>query len=874
MAEKVGEIYYEVTLDTSQAIAQQRDLARQLESMPTGLTQAAQAAKTYATATEIAAKANQEAAKAAKEASDAAQQAGAAQQAAATTTKAAAQATQQHEQATKQATKATQDHAKASSNAAMSAGELRQATRQLPMQFTDIFTSLAGGQDPMTVLIQQGGQLKDQFGGIGAAARAMGGYVLGLITPLTAAAAAVAAMTAGFVMGRQEAQNFSSALIMTGQQSGVNADQLSAMAAAMDGMAGVTQAKATEALLTFVNAGVRGSEALASFTAAAIQLEQAGGASVEETAKKFKELEKEPYKAAVKLDEAINFLDQSTKQHIRSLEEQGRLTDAARVAQEAYASAIAGRVPQITENLGFVERAWRAIVSAAKEAGDAILSIGRKSGMNQQLATLKQDLENLNIQAPNAPANSLIGRQKAQLQAQIAAMEQQVKVGADLAAQQAAEAAKKRARDKADADAAKYLTDQQKLQLQLAKELGTLREAGASDAELKAREKAIRDDFAKKQPKGKQPFDSAGNTAILAEKAASDWEKIDIVEAEAVRKNDLHLKKKEISEAEHAKNLELIRAASANKRRELSQGELDDLVRSINEGERIREAEARRAQQRAEKEAQAETEAKKLIAAATEDPVEKIRIEEEAKLAELQSWRDQNLVTLETYERARLAIIAKSAADEKAIQQANNVMSVQLMGKMTGDIFSILEKSGKERTALGKAFFLASKALAVAEIIMNTEVAASKVMQQTGLFGIPMATLVRAQGYASAGMVAGMAVADAVGGRAYGGPVSADSLYRVNEKGAPEMFTASNGSQYMLPTTNGKVTAADKVGGGAPSVNIVVNNTAPGTVASASYDDQSRTVSIAVTEVANQIRTNTGPVWSAMRGATNVQARM
>jgi hypothetical protein len=137
-----------------------------------------------------------------------------------------------------------------------------------------------------------------------------------------------------------------------------------------------------------------------------------------------------------------------------------------------------------------------------------------------------------------------------------------------------------------------------------------------------------------------------------------------------------------------------------------------------------------------------------------------------------------------------------------------------------------------------------------------------------------MATMIRAQGYASAGMVAGMAVADAVGGRAYGGPVSADSLYRVNEKGAPEMFTASNGSQYMLPTTNGKVTAADKVGAGAPVVNIVVNNTAPGTVASASYDDQSRTVSIAVTEVANQIRTNTGPVWSAMRGATNVQARM
>ncbi|WP_426160146.1 phage tail tape measure protein [Pseudomonas sp. TSRC2-2] len=41
------------------------------------------------------------------------------------------------------------------------------ALRQLPSQFTDIFTSLAGGQNPLMVLIQQGGQIKDSFGGIG-----------------------------------------------------------------------------------------------------------------------------------------------------------------------------------------------------------------------------------------------------------------------------------------------------------------------------------------------------------------------------------------------------------------------------------------------------------------------------------------------------------------------------------------------------------------------------------------------------------------------------------------------------------------------------------------------------------------------------------
>ncbi|MDA4780704.1 tape measure protein [Enterobacter hormaechei] len=48
----------------------------------------------------------------------------------------------------------------------------------------------------------------------------------------------------------------------------------------------------------------------------------------------------------------------------------------------------------------------------------------------------------------------------------------------------------------------------------------------------------------------------------------------------------------------------------------------------------------------------------------------------------------------------------------------------------------------------------------------------------------------------------GMAVA---GARYNGGPVDAGSMYRVGEKGKPEIFQASNGSQYMIPGDNGRV---------------------------------------------------------------------
>ncbi len=65
----------------------------------------------------------------------------------------------------------------------MSAKQMNAALRGVPAQFTDIVTSIASGQAPLTVFLQQGGQLKDMFGGAGSAARALNGYVASLITP-------------------------------------------------------------------------------------------------------------------------------------------------------------------------------------------------------------------------------------------------------------------------------------------------------------------------------------------------------------------------------------------------------------------------------------------------------------------------------------------------------------------------------------------------------------------------------------------------------------------------------------------------------------------------------------------------------------------
>lgn len=54
----------------------------------------------------------------------------------------------------------------AAQKAGISVGQYKAAMRMLPAQFTDVATQLAGGQSPWLILLQQGGQVKDSFGGM------------------------------------------------------------------------------------------------------------------------------------------------------------------------------------------------------------------------------------------------------------------------------------------------------------------------------------------------------------------------------------------------------------------------------------------------------------------------------------------------------------------------------------------------------------------------------------------------------------------------------------------------------------------------------------------------------------------------------------
>lgn len=276
----------------------------------------------------------------------------------------------------------------------LSAKQLAFATRGLPAQFTDIAVSLQAGQNPLTVFLQQGGQLKDMFGGINPAIRAMGSYVAGLINPLTVGAAAAGVMALAYYQGSVEADRLRNALILTGNSAGATSDQLMGAAKRIDAISG-TQRQAAAALAEVANTSKFTASQIELVGLAAVQMENTTGKAVADTVAEFVKLADDPVKAAEELNKKFNFLSASTFEQIAALKEAGKSTEAAELAFSAYSNAIDQRTKEITGNLGTIEKAWKAIKSGAVESWDQILNIGRVDTLKEKLAANAKEINEL-----------------------------------------------------------------------------------------------------------------------------------------------------------------------------------------------------------------------------------------------------------------------------------------------------------------------------------------------------------------------------------------------------------------------------------------------------------------------------------------------
>ncbi len=277
------------------------------------------------------------------------------------------------------------------SKTGMTAKATAAALRGVPAQFTDIVVSLQGGQAPLTVLLQQGGQLKDMFGGVGPAVKALGGYIMGLVNPFTVAAAAVGVLGYAYYKGSEEAVGFQKTLITTGNAAGTTADRLSGMAAQVSATVGTTGA-AAEVLTQLAGSGKVAAGSFVEITEAALEWRDATGRAVEETVAEFVKIGKDPVAAAKELNEQYNFLTASTYSQIVALKEQGDTIGAAKLLTDTYVDTIKNRSKEVTENLSIWERGWKALRGEVAATVDSVKNIGRDQDIASRIVETQQRL--------------------------------------------------------------------------------------------------------------------------------------------------------------------------------------------------------------------------------------------------------------------------------------------------------------------------------------------------------------------------------------------------------------------------------------------------------------------------------------------------
>lgn len=280
---------------------------------------------------------------------------------------------------------------KAFMNGSITIGQYKQAMRQLPMQMTDIVTSLASGMPVWMVMIQQGGQIKDSFGGVGNSLKALAS----LITPARVAmfgfAGAAAAVALAAYKGSQEFGEYNKQLILTGGYAGRTAAQLDALARSLSGN-GIAQYGMADTISKVVGSGSFSGRDVDMVSKTAAAMEKTVGQSVDETIKQFQRLQEDPVKAVTELDKSLHFLTATQLEQITTLQTQGKEQEAAKMAMESYANAMDERTKQIKENLGHLERAWEGVKNMASSAWDAMLDIGRENTLEQQIKEYEEAL--------------------------------------------------------------------------------------------------------------------------------------------------------------------------------------------------------------------------------------------------------------------------------------------------------------------------------------------------------------------------------------------------------------------------------------------------------------------------------------------------
>ncbi len=253
-------------------------------------------------------------------------------------------------------------------------------------QTTDLVTQIASGQNAMIALLQQGGQLKDQFGGVGNMFKAIATMLTPMRVAMGGLAATVGVLGVAFYQGARDSAELRDQLILTGNYANLTQKTFLDLADTVSTKTNLSIGNTKDILMELVKSGKFTDQSMGSVAQAIANVTKLSGETATEVAQKLIPAFDGGASSIKSLNDRMNFLTLEQYKHIVVLDKQGKAQEAAKVAADALNKKLQDQERQV----GTLEGAWTKLKNAASAAWNALLNIGRPQTLEEQLDQINQ----------------------------------------------------------------------------------------------------------------------------------------------------------------------------------------------------------------------------------------------------------------------------------------------------------------------------------------------------------------------------------------------------------------------------------------------------------------------------------------------------
>jgi phage-related minor tail protein len=317
-------------------------------------------------------------------------------------------------------------------------GEMTEQQKiQLGYQTTDLFTQIASGQSPLIALIQQGGQLKDVMGGFGNMFSMLASFLTPFNIAMTAAAAIVGTLGYAFYKSREDLNEFTKQIALTGSYADITAGKWADMSATIGNATKMGVGDAKDAMLELISTGKFTEKSLGAVQTAVLTYARIAGVSGVDAAKALSSGLSGNASEAKALNDKMNFLTLDQYKYIESLEKSGKTQEAAAETARLLTASLKQQESQVTG----LDGVWKKITTTVSNWFNAIkTAMGPEVGSELEILTKKARQLQEALEGPINPFARAAGEKElANAKARIAVLQKEAELRKEAQAEQNAQ---------------------------------------------------------------------------------------------------------------------------------------------------------------------------------------------------------------------------------------------------------------------------------------------------------------------------------------------------------------------------------------------------------------------------------------------------